>query len=552
MSQAQNRLNLIHLLHTLSRVHSHNTAQWATIVAIPETHYAKSGDIRIAYQVVGNGPIDLVFVPGFVSNLDTQWEEPGFSHLMTRLGSFSRLIMLDKRGTGLSDRVDTHHLPSLETRMDDVRAVMDAVGSGRAVLLGASEGGPMSILFAATYPKRTRALILYSSYAHFYTWVMGREALEEFIRGIQDTWGTGANAPRFAPEQSKDGRFPAWWGRYERNSASPGAAAALARMNAAIDVRSVLPTIRVPTLVIHRRDDARIKFAGGQYLAEKIAGARFAEMAGRDHPIWTGDVDPIIDEIEEFITGTRPSPTGDRVLATVLSIKLVAPVRQAAQLGDRIWRERLEKLREEAVQTFARCNGHLSSVSPEEIVSYFDGPARAVRCALALRNVSQALGLEVACGVHTGEIEIRENAVAGLAVHVAGNIAAKAGTAEILVSGVVADLVAGSGLHFTERSTATIDGMSGELRLLAANDAQHLEPTPATAQQPSIEILSAREREVLALVADGLSNAAIAERLNLSDHTVKRHVANILLKLDLPTRAAAAALIGRSARHGGL
>ena len=223
----------------------------------PETRYAKSGDIRIAYQIVGNGPLDLVFVPGFISNLDAHWEDPGFSHLMTRLGSFTRLIMLDKRGTGLSDRVDTQHLPSLETRMDDVRAVMDAAGSGRAALLGASEGGPMSILFAATYPKRTRALILYGAYAHFYTWVMGREALEDFIRGIESSWGTGANAPRFAPEQSKDGRFPAWWGRYERNSASPNAAIALARMNAAIDVRSVLATIRVPTLVIHRREDSQ-------------------------------------------------------------------------------------------------------------------------------------------------------------------------------------------------------------------------------------------------------------------------------------------------------
>ncbi|HEY6022944.1 MAG TPA: alpha/beta hydrolase [Pseudolabrys sp.] len=190
-------------------------------MTLPETRYAKSGDIRIAYQVVGNGPLDLVFVPGFISNLDAHWEDPGFSHLMTRLASFTRLIMLDKRGTGLSDRVDTHHLPSLETRMDDLRAVMDAVGSQRAALLGASEGGPMSILFAATYPRRTRALILYGSYAHFHTWVMGREALEDFIRGIENSWGTGANAPRFAPEQSKDGRFPAWWGRYETQLREP-------------------------------------------------------------------------------------------------------------------------------------------------------------------------------------------------------------------------------------------------------------------------------------------------------------------------------------------
>lgn len=521
-------------------------------MTLPETRYAKSGDIRIAYQVVGNGPLDLVFVPGSISNLDSHWEDPGFSHLMTRLGSFTRLIMLDKRGTGLSDRVDTHHLPSLETRMDDVRAVMDAVGSGRAALLGASEGGPMSILFAATYPKRTRALILYGSYAHFHTWVMGREALEEFIRGIESAWGTGASAPRFAPEQSKDGRFPAWWGRYERNSASSNAAVALARMNAAIDVRSVLATIRVPTLVIHRRDDARIKFAGGQYLAEKIAGARFVEFPGRDHPIWTGDIDPIIDEVEEFLTGTRPSPTGDRVLATVLVVKLVSPVRQAARLGDRIWQERIDKLRETAAQAFARYNGHLGPVSPEEMMGYFDGPARAMRCGLALRDAAHALGLELAAGVHTGEIEIHDNGFSGLTVHVAKDISAKAHATEILVSGVVADLVAGSGLYFTERGSETIDGMPGELRLLAVTDAQHLEPMPSAPRPAGLEVLSAREREVLALVADGLSNAAIAKRLNLSDHTIKRHVANILLKLDLPTRAAAAALVGRTTPRGSL
>ncbi len=523
----------------------------ATIVTLPETRYAKSGDIRIAYQVVGNGPLDLIFVPGFISNLDAHWEDPGFSHLMTRLGSFTRLIMLDKRGTGLSDRVDTHHLPSLETRMDDLRAVMDAAGSGRAALLGASEGGPMSILFAATYPQRTRGLILYGSYAHFHTWVMGRAALEDFIRGIENSWGTGENAPRFAPEQSKDGRFPAWWGRYERNSASPNAAAALARMNAAIDVRSVLATIRVSTLVIHRRDDTRIKFAGGQYLAEKIPGARFAEFAGRDHPIWTGDIDPIIDEIEEFLTGTRPAPIGDRVLATVLAIKLVSPIQQATRLGDSTWQERLEKLHGTAVQAFARCNGRLGSISPEEIIGYFDGPARAVRCGLAVQDAARTHGLDIAAGVHTGEVEVRDNVFSGLTVHIAQDISGKARAAEILVSGVVADLVAGSGLHFMERGGETINGI-GELRLLAVTDVQHLEPATSVTRPESLETLSAREREVLTLVADGLSNAAIAERLHLSDHTIKRHVANILLKLDLPTRAAAAALIGRTASRRGL
>jgi pimeloyl-ACP methyl ester carboxylesterase/DNA-binding CsgD family transcriptional regulator len=521
-------------------------------MAQPETRYAKSGDVRIAYQVVGNGPLDLVFVPGFMSNLDVQWEDPGFTHLLNRLSAFTRLILLDKRGTGLSDRVDNHHLPSLETRMDDVRAVMDAVGSGRAALLGASEGGPMSILFAATYPQRTRALVLYGSYAHFHTWVLGREALEGFIRGIESSWGTGASAPLFAPDQSKDGRFPTWWGRFERLSASPGAAVALARMNAAIDVRSVLASVRVPTLVIHRRDDARIKFAGGRYLAEKIAGARFVELSGRDHPIWTGDVDPVVDEIEEFLTGSRPAPVPDRVLATIVVARLVSPAQLAARYGDRQWNEMLERLRESARDIIARHGGQSGTAGVEEFTARFDGPARAVRCAAALRDAAGGLGIKLAAGVHAGEIEIHSDTIAGFAVHVTEQISARAAAGEVLVSGIVTDLVAGAGLHFSERGNAPIEGIEGGLRLLAVVTEQHLEPIARAGDAPSLETLSAREREVLTLVADGLSNAAIAKRLRLSDHTVKRHVANILLKLDLPTRAAAAALIGRDRPHRGL
>jgi len=521
-------------------------------VALPETRYAKSGDVRIAYQVIGHGPLDLVFVPGFMSNLDVQWEDPGFTHLLNRLSTFTRLILLDKRGTGLSDRVDNHHLPTLETRMDDVRAVMDAVGSGRAALLGASEGGPMSVLFAATYPQRTRALVLYGAYAHFHTWVMARDALESFIHGIETSWGTGASAPLFAPNQSKDGRFPAWWGRFERLSASPGAAVALARMNAGIDVRSVLASVRVPTLVIHRRDDARIKFAGGRYLAEKIAGARFVELSGRDHPIWTGEIDTVVDEIEEFLTGTRPPPVADRVLATIIVARLVSPAQLAARFGDRVWHERLGRLREAAGEAIARFGGKAGAMGVEEFTARFDGPARAVRCAVALRDVADGLGVKLSTGVHVGEIEIRDDSIAGLAVHITEQISARAAAGEVLVSGVVSDLVAGAGLHFSERASEQIEGMDGRLRLLALMSEQHLEPSTRPGITPSLEALSTREREVLALVADGLSNAAIAERLRLSDHTVKRHVANILLKLDLPTRAAAAAIIGRDRSFRGL
>lgn len=519
-------------------------------MTLPETRYAANGDVRIAYQVIGNGPIDLVFVPGFISNLEVHWEDPGFSRLMTRLGKFARLIMFDKRGTGLSDRVDNHRLPSLETRIDDLRAVMDAAGCGRAALLGASEGGPMALLFAATYPKRTRALILYGAYAHFHSWVVGRDGLEDLVRGIERGWGTGAGAVRFAPDQ--DERFKAWWGRYERLSASPTAAVALARMNAEIDVRSVVPAIRGPTLVIHRTDDARVKIAAGRYLADKIKGARFVELPGRDHPIWTGDVDRVVDEIEEFLTGVRPEPEQSRVLATLLIARLTEPGRHAARLGDRQWSARIDALRAAAGQIVERHGGHPVASGPEEICSRFDGPARAVRCAVALREVAGGLDLKLAAGVHTGEVEIRHDAVAGLALHVTMRIAARAAAGEVLVSGVVTDLAVGSGLHFVERGHEMIEGLTAELRLFAAASEQHLEPATRVAETPGLAVLSAREREVLTLVAEGLSNAAIAARLRLSDHTVKRHVANILLKLELPTRAAAAALVGRGRPSRGL
>jgi len=521
-------------------------------VTLPETRYAKSGDVRIAYQVIGQGPLDLVFVPGFMSNLDVQWEDPGFTHLLNRLSAFSRLILFDKRGTGLSDRVDNHHLPTLETRMDDVRAVMDAAGSGRAALLGASEGGPMAILFAATYPQRTRALVLYGAYAHFHTWVMAHDALEGFIRGIENSWGTGISAPLFAPNQSKDGRFPTWWGRFERLSASPGAAVALARMNAGIDVRSVLASIRVPTLVIHRRDDARIKYAGGRYLAEKIAGARFVELSGRDHPIWTGEIDIVVDEIEQFLTGTRPAPVADRVLATIMVARLVSPAQLAARFGDRNWNEKLDRLRETALEAIYRYGGRSGAMGADGFTAHFDGPARAVRCAVALRDAADGLGVKLSAGVHVGEIEIHDDSIAGFAVHVTEQISTRAAAGEVLVSGVVTDLVAGAGLHFSEPASVQIEGIEGQLRLLAVITEQHLEPIARASEAPSLDTLSTREREVLTLVAEGLSNAAIAKRLHLSDHTVKRHVANILLKLDLPTRAAAAAMIGRDWPSRGL
>jgi pimeloyl-ACP methyl ester carboxylesterase/DNA-binding CsgD family transcriptional regulator len=512
---------------------------------LPETRYAKSGEVRIAYQIVGQGPLDLVFVPGCISNLDVHWEEPGFSHLLHRLSAFTRLILLDRRGSGLSDRIDGGEPPSLQTHVDDVRAVMDAAGSGRAALLGASEGAAISVLFAATHAERTRALVLYGGYAHFFTWVMGPEAVATFTRLIETSWGSGGTLRHFAPGRCEDAGFKAWWSRFERLSVSPTAAIELGRMNAQIDVRPALSAVRVPTLVLHRTDDARVAVAGGRYLAQKIAGARLVELPGRDHPIWAGDVDRLADEAEQFLTGERPAESRERVLATLLIARLVTPERLAARLGDRLWHERIDHLRETAADAVAHHGGHMIETSGEAIRARFDGTSCAVRCALALQDAAKRLELPLAAGVHAGEVDIRDGSVAGLALHVTERVVARAAAGEVLVTGVVDDLVTGSGLHFVERENAAIEGMARPLRLLAVMVEQHLEPHIRAARAPNLEALTTREREVLALVAEGCSNASIAQRLRLSEHTAKRHVANILLKLDLPTRAAAAALVGR-------
>jgi DNA-binding CsgD family transcriptional regulator len=363
------------------------------------------------------------------------------------------------------------------------------------------------------------------------------------MRSAENSWGTGASLASFAPDRGSDARFQDWWARFERLSASPTAAVALARMNAAIDVRQVLGSIRVPTLILHRAQDARVKIAGGRYLAERIPGARFIELSGRDHPIWTGDIDRVVDEIEEFLTGSRPMPVHDRVLATVLVARLVAPERQAARFGDRTRGEMLDQLHKVSAESLSRFGGQTIGTSPEEVSGRFDGPARAVRCALSLTEAANALRLDLAAGVHTGEIELHEHSVGGLAIHAAERICARASVGEVLASGVVVDLVAGSGLQFKERGTQIIEGFEAPVRVCAAEHDGVIQ-APQRVPSSDLELLSPREREVIMFVADGLSNAAIAKRLSISEHTAKRHVANILLKLDLPTRAAAAAVAG--------
>jgi class 3 adenylate cyclase len=435
-----------------------------------ETHYARSGDLRIAYQVVGQGPLDLVFVPGFISNLDHYWDEPNLARFLTRLSSFSRLILFDKRGTGLSDRLG--NLPSLEERMDDVRAVMDAVDSKRAALLGISEGGAMSMLFAATYPDRTQALILYGTYADFHTWVLPPDRFERFLEKIDRSWGQGDSLSAFAPTKVADERFRQWWARFERLGASPSAVITLMRMNSQIDVRHILPAIRVPTLVMHRVGDTRVNVEGGRYLAAHIPGAKYVEFPGIDHVLWASDVDPAADEIEEFLTGSRSESEPDRVLATVLFTDIVDSTRKAEAMGDRDWRLLLEQHDRIVRAEISRFRGREIKTLGDGFLATFDGPARAVRCAGAIIRAVHPLGLSVRCGVHTGEIETKGEDIGGIAVHVAARIAALAGGREVLVSRTVRDLVAGSDLHLEDRGAFELKGLSERMPLFAAESSQ--------------------------------------------------------------------------------
>ena len=439
---------------------------------VVDTHYARSGDLRIAYQVIGDGPLDLVFVPGFISNLDHYWDQPALAHFLNRLGSFSRLILFDKRGTGLSDRLG--NLPSLEERMDDVRAVMDAVDSKRAALFGISEGGAMSVLFAATYPERTQALILYGTYAHFHTWVLPPDRFEPFLDKIEQSWGTGASLSAFAPTKVTDERFKQWWARFERLGASPTAAIMLMRMNSQIDVRHILPAIRVPTLVLHRSGDTRVNVEGGRYLAANIQGAKYVEFPGIDHVMWADDVDPFADEIEEFLTGTHSESETDRVLATVLFTDLVDSTSRAEEIGDRRWRVLLAEHNQIVRREIERFRGREIKTLGDGFLATFDGPARAVRCASAIAGALPVLGLQVRCGVHTGEVEIKGDDIGGIAVHIASRVAALAAGGEVLVSRTVRDLVAGSDLRLDDRGAFLLKGLTESMTLFAAAPERHI------------------------------------------------------------------------------
>ena len=436
----------------------------------PATKYTTSDGVSIAYQVLGDGPLDLVVVPGWVSNLDAFWEEPAVEHFFRRLASFSRLILFDKRGTGLSDRIVD--LPSLEVRMDDVRAVLDAVGSEHAALFGYSEGGPMCALFAASYPTRTSALIMAGAYARMmvapdYTFGRTQEQYDAFLEQITRDWGGPVGIERRVPSRVNDPRFRDWWARFLRASASPQAAAMLLRMNAQVDIRHVLPSIRVPTLVLHSVIDQTMDVRHGRYLAEHIPDAKYVELQGPDHLPFVSDSEVIADEIEEFLTGVRHDPVVDRVLATVLFTDIVGATEKAASLGDRRWHELLESHHQTVRRELGRFRGREIDTAGDGFFAAFDGPARAIRCACAISQAVRPLGIELRAGLHTGECEVMGDKYGGIAVHIGARVAAHAEPGEVLVSSTVKDLVAGSGLSFDDRGVQPLKGVPGDWHLFA-------------------------------------------------------------------------------------
>jgi pimeloyl-ACP methyl ester carboxylesterase/plasmid stabilization system protein ParE len=438
------------------------------------TRYAKSGDASIAYQVVGDGPIDVVLVLGFATHLELQWEMPPLAQFFERLASFSRLIVFDKRGSGLSDPVSG--APTLEQRIDDVRAVMDAAGSERAVLFGVSEGGPMSVLFAATHPERASSLVLYGAMgrtteAPDYPWAAPAEALRESVAEfIAPYWGVDAEAmvELFAPSFASEPEAVDFTARMERSAASPAMVQQLFDMFLDIDVRAVLPTIHVPTLVLHRHGDRVVNRRAGEELASRIPGARYVELPGIDHLPWAGDAESVLGEIEEFLTGARSTPEPDRVLATVMFTDIVGSTERASALGDARWRALLAAHQTAVRGELQRFRGREVKTLGDGYLATFDGPARAIRCGQAIAEAARAAGLEVRIGLHSGEVEVMDEDVGGIAVHIAARVGALAGAGEVLVSSTVKDLVAGSGIAFVDRGTRELKGISDEWRLFAA------------------------------------------------------------------------------------
>jgi pimeloyl-ACP methyl ester carboxylesterase len=434
------------------------------------TRYANSDGLNIAYQLHGEGPLDLVLVPGFVSHVELIWEEPTVARFLRRLTSFSRLIVFDKRGQGLSDRPGRP--PTLEESMDDLRAVMEAAGGERAAILGISEGGPMSALFAASYPDRVASLVLYGTWARMlkapdYPEGINEELLEVLREMFRQEWGGPVGAEIWAPSAAADPEFTRWWGRLLRQGTSPTGALALIDLYREIDVRAILPSIGVPTLVLHRTDDIVVAERQGRYLAEHIPGADYVELAGSDHLPWIGDQDALLDEMEEFLVGSRRAREPERALATVLFTDIVGSTETAARLGDRRWRDLIERHDAIVRRQLAVHRGREVKTMGDGFLATFDGPARAIRCAGAIREGLSRLDVRVRSGIHTGEVELIGDDVAGMAVNIGARIGALADPGEVRVSSTVKELVVGSGLDFAERGVHTLKGAPGEWHLFA-------------------------------------------------------------------------------------
>lgn len=431
--------------------------------------YVKSGDLSIAYTAFGEGP-DLLVAPGFISHLDLIWEERSVAHFFSRLASFRRVISFDKRGTGLSD--PAAHAPTLEECVDDMRAVMDAASSERADVFGISEGGAMAMLLAATHPGRVEALVLYGSFARLlespeYPIGVSEQQLAKLAEVSARGWGEGIGLGAWAPSRQNDDELRQWWARLQRVAASPGMVHNIFSLYPALDIREVLPAIQAPTLVVHRRADRMINLAMGRYLADHIPGAKLVELDGTDHLFFTGDADAIVDEIQEFLTGVRPQPPVERVLATVLFTDIVGSTERAAELGDEAWLELLRSHDALVRRQLERFHGREVNTMGDGFIATFDGPARAIRCATAIRDAVRAIGLEVRAGLHTGEVELSDGDVAGIAVHLAARVASAADAGEVLVSRTVVDLVAGSGLGFGARGRHALKGVPEEWELFA-------------------------------------------------------------------------------------
>jgi class 3 adenylate cyclase/dienelactone hydrolase len=436
----------------------------------PRIGYANSRGLNVAYAVVGDGPLDLVFVPGFVSHLEAAFEFPPIERAIRRLNRFARVISFDKPGTGLSDPVEG--VPTLEERMEDLTAVLDAAGVERAALFGASEGAPMSALFAATYVDRVSALVMYGSYAkgswaEDYPWAPTPEQAAAGADLIADGWGQGFSLDVFAPSFAADPALVRWWARYERQAASPAMARAISRLATEVDIREVLPAISVPTLVLHRTGDMSWPVDGARYIAERIPGATLVELEGRDHFPFAGDVDALIDEVESFLTGARPAREADRRLLTVLFTDIVGSTARAAELGDSRWRTLLERHDELVTAEIERHGGRVVKTIGDGFLATFEGPARSIRCARALGASTAPIGIEIRAGIHTGECELIGDDIGGMCVHLAARICGLAGPGEVLVSRTVTDLVVGSDIEFLEHGAHVLKGVPGQWELFS-------------------------------------------------------------------------------------